>query len=58
MMGGYTYVHTDYWEGFMKYAVEIDSGVMLYIPYFIEINSSIKKLMGGANTDTDSMVIS
>jgi hypothetical protein len=31
----------------MKYAVEMGSGVMIYIPNFIKIGSGIQKLMGG-----------
>jgi hypothetical protein len=30
----------------MKYAVEIGSGVMVYIPSFIKIGSEFQKLMG------------
>jgi hypothetical protein len=52
---GYTCRHTDWWEVFMKYAVEIDSGAMIYIPSFINIDSVFRKLIGGY---TDSMVIS
>jgi hypothetical protein len=38
---------TDYWEGFMKYAVEMGSGAMIYIRSFIKIGSGIQKLIGG-----------
>jgi hypothetical protein len=31
----------------MKYAVEMDSGAMIYIPSFIKISSGIQKLIGG-----------
>jgi hypothetical protein len=31
----------------MKYAVEIGSGAMMYIPSFIKVGSAIHKLMGG-----------
>jgi hypothetical protein len=31
----------------MKYAVEMNSGAMMYIPSFIKIGSGIQKLMGG-----------
>jgi hypothetical protein len=31
----------------MKYAVEMSSGVMIYIPSFIKIGSGVQKLMGG-----------
>jgi hypothetical protein len=30
----------------MKYAVEMDSGAMIYIPNFIKTGSDIQKLMG------------
>jgi hypothetical protein len=31
----------------MKYAVEMGSGAMMYIPSFIKIGLGIQKLMGG-----------
>jgi hypothetical protein len=31
----------------MKYAVEMGSGVMIYIPSFIRTGSGIQKLIGG-----------
>jgi hypothetical protein len=31
----------------MKYAVEMGSGAMIYIPSFINIVSAIQKLLGG-----------
>jgi hypothetical protein len=31
----------------MKYAVEIGSGVMIYIPRFVKIGLGIQKLLGG-----------
>jgi hypothetical protein len=31
----------------MKYAVEMGSGAMIYIPSFIKIGSGIHRLMGG-----------
>jgi hypothetical protein len=31
----------------MKYAVEMGSGAMIYIPSFMKIGSGIQKLMGG-----------
>jgi hypothetical protein len=34
---GYTYGHTDSWEGFMKYAIEMGSGAMTCISNFINI---------------------
>jgi hypothetical protein len=30
----------------MKYTVEMGSGVMMYIPGFIKIGSSVRKLIG------------
>jgi hypothetical protein len=41
----------------MKYAYEMGSGAMIYIPDFIKIGTGIQKLMGGY-TDTDSKLIS
>jgi hypothetical protein len=35
----------------MKYAAEIGSVAMIYIPSFIQISSGIQKLMGGIQTD-------
>jgi hypothetical protein len=44
--------------GFMKYAVEMGSGVMIYIKSLIKIGSGIQRLMGGGiHRHTDSMVI-
>jgi hypothetical protein len=45
MKGG---VHTDWWEGFMKYIVEMGSGAMIYeyLPSFIKIRHS-KVYRGG-----------
>jgi hypothetical protein len=38
----------------MKYAVEMGSGVMIYIPSFIKIGLGIQKLIGGyTDTQTD-----
>jgi hypothetical protein len=31
----------------MKYAIEMGSGAMIYIPSFIQIGSGIQKLIGG-----------
>jgi hypothetical protein len=41
----------------MKYAVEIGSGAMIYIPSFIKTGSGIQKLMGGIHRHTDKKVI-
>jgi hypothetical protein len=38
---GYTYRHADLWEGYMKHAVEMGSGIMIHIASFIQ------KLIGG-----------
>jgi hypothetical protein len=44
-----------WWEGFMKYVVEMGSGGMLYIPSFLEIGSGIQKLLwGDTHTDTQT----
>jgi hypothetical protein len=49
----------------MKYAVEMGSGAMMYVPGFIKIGSVIQKLIKGdthththTHTHIDSMVIS
>jgi hypothetical protein len=42
---------------FLKYVVEIGSGVMIYMSNFIKIGSDIEKLMGGIHRHTNSMVI-
>jgi hypothetical protein len=42
----------------MKYAVEMGSGAIIYIPSFIKIGSGIQKLIGGIHGHTDCMVIS
>jgi tRNA A58 N-methylase Trm61 len=41
----------------MKYAVEVGSGVVIYIPSFINIRSGIQYLMEGGFADTDSIEI-
>jgi hypothetical protein len=53
---GYTETHTDWWEGFMKYVVEMGWSVMLHLPSFIQIGSGIQKLMGwrGTHRHTDT----
>jgi hypothetical protein len=51
MIGGYTYRYTDLWEGFIKYAFEMGSVAMIYIPSFINIGSAIQNLIGGGYTD-------
>jgi Uri superfamily endonuclease len=46
----------------MKYAVEMSSGAMIYIPNFIKIGSAIQKVMGRVqrhrHTHTQNMEIS
>jgi hypothetical protein len=37
----------------MKYAVEMNSGIMIYIPSFIKAGSGIQKLIEG-HTDTQT----
>jgi hypothetical protein len=41
----------------MKYAVEMGSGAMIYVPRFINIYLVIKKLMCHRDRQTDSMEI-
>jgi hypothetical protein len=41
----------------MKYAVEMGSSAVIYLPSFINIDSAIRKLMGGGGGYTDSMEI-
>jgi hypothetical protein len=45
--GGYTYRHTDWWEEFMKYGVEMDSGVKICMPSFMKNSLAIQKLKEG-----------
>jgi hypothetical protein len=44
----------------MKYVVEMGPGVMIYLPYFIQIDSGIEKLIRGMYIYryTESKVIS
>jgi hypothetical protein len=42
----------------MKYAGEMGSDAMLYVPSFIKIGSGIQKFTGRIHTHTDSMAIS
>jgi hypothetical protein len=41
----------------MKYAVEMGSSAVIYIPSFIKIGSGTQKLMGGGHTHTHSIEI-
>jgi hypothetical protein len=40
----------------MKYAVEMGSVAMIYIPSFIKISSGIQKLIGGIYRRTDTQI--
>jgi hypothetical protein len=51
---GYTYRHTDWWEGFKKYAVEMGSGVMKNIRNFIKTGSGVQKIIRDGYTDTQT----
>jgi hypothetical protein len=43
----------------MKYAVEMDSDAMIYVPSFIKTGSGIQTLMGGGTcTDTQTAWLS
>jgi hypothetical protein len=55
MIWEYTCRNTNYWEGFMKYAVEMGSVAMIYIQSFIKTGSGIQKLF---HRQTDSTVVS
>jgi hypothetical protein len=41
----------------MKYAVEMGSGAIIYMPNFIQIRSGIQKLTREIHGHTDSMMI-
>jgi hypothetical protein len=41
----------------MKYAVEMGSGVMIYIPSLIKIGSAVQKFTEGIHRRRESMVI-
>jgi hypothetical protein len=43
--------------GFIKYAVEMGSGAMIYIQSFIKTGSGIRKLIGEIYGHRDSTVI-
>jgi hypothetical protein len=34
---GYNFVHRDGWEGFMKYAIEVGTDIVIFIQSFIKI---------------------
>jgi hypothetical protein len=42
----------------MKYAIEMDSGVMIYIPSLIKTDSGIQRLIEKDNRHTERKVIS
>jgi hypothetical protein len=39
------HIHTDWWEGFMKYLVEVGSFALIYIPSSIKTGSDIQKFI-------------
>jgi hypothetical protein len=41
----------------VKYAVEMGSGAMIYIPSFIQIGSGIQKLIAGIHRHVERMEI-
>jgi hypothetical protein len=41
-------------RGIINYAIEMDSGAMVYIPSSIKIGSCIQKLVGGYTDTQDS----
>jgi hypothetical protein len=45
--GKFTYRHTVWWEGFIKYVVEMGSDAIIHILSFIKIDSAIQKLIWG-----------
>jgi hypothetical protein len=44
-IGSDTYKHTDRWKRFMRDAIEMGSGAMIYMPSFIKTDSGIQMLM-------------
>jgi hypothetical protein len=40
----------------MKYAVEMGSGALMYMPSFIKIGSGIQKLIGGRHIQTHELM--
>jgi hypothetical protein len=41
----------------MKYAVEMGSGAMIYVPIYIKIGSGIQQLIRGIHEHSDSLMI-
>jgi hypothetical protein len=52
---GYAYRHTQWWGRFMKYAVEMGSSNMMYIPKLINIGSCFRKLTGVGYADSQAV---
>jgi hypothetical protein len=47
------HTHTDWWEGFMKYAAEMGSGAMIYMPSFIKVwFRHLNVIRGGGDSQT------
>jgi hypothetical protein len=46
------HTNRDWWEGFKKYAIEMGSSAMIFIPSFVKIGSGIQKLIGGIHRHT------
>jgi hypothetical protein len=42
----------------MKYAIEMDSGALIYKPSFIKVGSGIQKFIEGIHKHTENMMIS
>jgi hypothetical protein len=40
----------------MKYAIEMGSDAMIYIPSFMKIDSAVQKLIGGIHRHTDAQI--
>jgi hypothetical protein len=49
---GYTYGYGDWWKRFMKYAIQMGSGVMICIVIFIKICSGVQYWYGGIHIQT------
>jgi hypothetical protein len=54
---GYTYRLADLWQGFMKHAVQMGPGAVIFIPSFIKIRSGIQKA-DGEDIQTHSKAVS
>jgi hypothetical protein len=51
-----TEIDTELWEGLMKYAVEMGSGAIIYVPSFIKIGSGIQKLIWGIHRQHGDLI--